>query len=108
MDPSGRSKAAIKSQVEQQAPPKPDRPLCAVTGQLARFRDPMTGLPYASQEAFRTVRRLVDGRAQWSGLLGAWVGTKGDAAKAVPEGFRRKIERKENEGAGAVKAEVAA
>jgi vacuolar protein sorting-associated protein 72 len=39
------------------APPPPPRALCAVTGAPARYRDPLTGLPYADAAAFAELRR---------------------------------------------------
>lgn len=39
------------------APPAPRPQTCVVTGQLARYRDPASGLPYATAEAFRELRR---------------------------------------------------
>lgn len=41
----------------QVAPPPAPRLLCAVTGQPARYRDPHTGLPYASLDAYRELQR---------------------------------------------------
>ncbi|XP_021856564.1 SWR1 complex subunit 2 isoform X3 [Spinacia oleracea] len=34
----------------------PQKALCAVTGLPAKYRDPKTGLPYATKEAFQTIR----------------------------------------------------
>ncbi|KAL7001438.1 hypothetical protein U1Q18_002589 [Sarracenia purpurea var. burkii] len=34
----------------------PQRAVCAVTGLPARYRDPKTGLPYATKEAFKIIR----------------------------------------------------
>eukprot|EP00250_Pteridium_aquilinum_P005415 c15507_g1_i1 orf=127-1680(+) len=34
--------------------------LCAVTGLPAKYVDPLTGLPYATKEAFKTIRERVD------------------------------------------------
>ncbi|KAL2343576.1 hypothetical protein Fmac_004861 [Flemingia macrophylla] len=34
----------------------PEQPVCAVTGLPARYRDPKTGLPYATKEAFKVIR----------------------------------------------------
>ncbi|EGT54232.1 hypothetical protein CAEBREN_07323 [Caenorhabditis brenneri] len=33
-----------------------DRNVCAVTGRPARYRDPVTGLPYSSAYAFKVIR----------------------------------------------------
>lgn len=81
----GRPKAAAAA--ADQAPPKPVLALCAITGQPARYRDPLTGLPYANREAFAAIRRAVKGECVWSGILGAWVGKVGDGARGVPKGF---------------------
>ena len=36
--------------------PDPDRPVCAVTGLPAPYRDPKTGKAYANADAFKTIR----------------------------------------------------
>ncbi|XP_006659017.1 SWR1 complex subunit 2 [Oryza brachyantha] len=36
--------------------PYPEKPICAVTGLPAKYRDPKTGLPYATMEAFKIIR----------------------------------------------------
>jgi hypothetical protein len=63
---------------------------CAVTGNVARYRDPFTGLPYATSAAYKSLRRLIkgaspDGRsgAVWSSVLEAWIGEP-RAANMVP------------------------
>ena len=33
-----------------------EQPVCAVTGQPAKYRDPISGLPFASLEAFKILR----------------------------------------------------
>lgn len=75
----------------------PHRELCCITAQPARYRDPLTGLPYADAFAFRSIRRFVSGlgggmgTARWSNLLGCFVGPKSEGrfavAKGVPERF---------------------
>jgi vacuolar protein sorting-associated protein 72 len=35
----------------------PEKPVCAVTGLPAKYRDPVTGLPYATLAAFKAIRR---------------------------------------------------
>ncbi|MED6122860.1 hypothetical protein PIB30_117627 [Stylosanthes scabra] len=37
--------------------PYPEQPLCAITGLPAKYRDPKTGLPYATKEAFKEIRQ---------------------------------------------------
>lgn len=36
--------------------PYPEQLVCVVTGQTAKYRDPKTGLPYATKEAFKIIR----------------------------------------------------
>lgn len=38
------------------APPYPQKAICAITGLPAKYRDPKTGLPYATTEAFKIIR----------------------------------------------------
>jgi vacuolar protein sorting-associated protein 72 len=86
------------------APPKKPTPakktICAVTGQSARYCDPVTGLPYSDSSALKVLRRLMGAGFQWSPLLGAYCGPiykEGDTATGltrpaagVPMGFRNK------------------
>ena len=42
----------------KQAPPKPHAGhVCVITGQPAKYKDPLTGQPYATIEAFKEIRR---------------------------------------------------
>lgn len=43
-------------------PPAPDRHLCAVTRLPAKYRDPLTGQPFANAAAFRIIRAQHHGR----------------------------------------------
>lgn len=62
--------------------------LCAITGQEARYRDPLTGLGYVDAYALKRIRKVVRGEMRWSGVLGAFVGeVNGRVARGVPEGF---------------------
>ncbi|KAL5710578.1 hypothetical protein ACHQM5_021123 [Ranunculus cassubicifolius] len=38
-------------------PPYPQKAVCAITGLPAKYRDPKTGLPYATKEAFKLIRQ---------------------------------------------------
>ncbi|KAI9675336.1 MAG: hypothetical protein M1817_001239 [Caeruleum heppii] len=60
---------------------------CVITSQPAKFRDPLTGLPYSSTYAFREIRKLSRNHCNWSNLLGCYVGPAGVAARGVPERF---------------------
>ena len=35
---------------------KGDQPICPITGMVARYKDPLTGTPYANKEAFKIIR----------------------------------------------------
>ena len=35
----------------------PTKPVCVVTGRPAKYKDPLTGLPYATIEAFKYIRQ---------------------------------------------------
>lgn len=48
--------ASFESQISTTSTPYPDKAVCAVTGLPAKYRDPKTGLPYATKEAFRIIR----------------------------------------------------
>ena len=78
------------------APPR--KATCSVSDTPARYRDPVTGLPYADGYALKMIRRLADGGFVWSAMLGAYVGLVGQKpAKGVPEGFERPVEQKAEE-----------
>lgn len=46
----------FQSEISTVSTPYPQKAVCAVTGLPAKYRDPKTGLPYATKEAFRTIR----------------------------------------------------
>ncbi|VDC07024.1 unnamed protein product [Peniophora sp. CBMAI 1063] len=45
-------------------------PPCAVTGLPAKYRDPRTGAPYATIEAFDVLTKVLDDEYTWSTVLG--------------------------------------
>ncbi|KAF2653225.1 YL1-domain-containing protein, partial [Lophiostoma macrostomum CBS 122681] len=47
---------------------------CAITNQVARYRDPGTGIAYRDRKAFAVLRGIVEGGFVWSGALGCYVG----------------------------------
>ncbi|XP_060184625.1 SWR1 complex subunit 2 isoform X1 [Lycium barbarum] len=49
--------ASFSKQISTTSPPYPQKAVCAVTGLPARYRDPKTGLPYATKEAFKIIRQ---------------------------------------------------
>ncbi|PWA91396.1 sequence-specific DNA binding transcription factor [Artemisia annua] len=47
---------SFKSQIPTRSTPYPEKDVCVVTGLPAKYRDPKTGLPYATKEAFKIIR----------------------------------------------------
>lgn len=47
--------SSFQADISTASTPYPERAMCAVTGLPAKYRDPMTGLPYATKEAFRII-----------------------------------------------------
>lgn len=70
-------------------PKQPPPAICGVTNTLARYRDPVTKIPFATAAAYSELQRLQSSQYQWSKLLGCWVGSGTVAAKGVPERFLR-------------------
>ncbi|KHN97658.1 YL1 nuclear [Metarhizium album ARSEF 1941] len=62
-------------------------PICVITNNPARYRDPQTKLPFYNMFAYKEIQRLNNGDYQWSRILGAWVGNPKQAARGVPERF---------------------
>lgn len=48
---------SFQSEISTTSVPYPEKAVCAVTGLPARYRDPKTGLPYATKEAFKILRQ---------------------------------------------------
>ncbi|CAD6246300.1 unnamed protein product [Miscanthus lutarioriparius] len=48
--------ATFGSELCTTSPPYPVKPVCVVTGLPAKYRDPKTGLPYATMEAFKKIQ----------------------------------------------------
>ncbi|GJT01976.1 SWR1-complex subunit 2 [Tanacetum coccineum] len=47
---------SFKSHIPTRSTPYPEKAVCVVTGLPAKYRDPKTGLPYATKEAFKIIR----------------------------------------------------
>ncbi|XP_021889686.1 SWR1 complex subunit 2 isoform X1 [Carica papaya] len=58
-----REGASFQSEISTTRAPYPEKAVCAITGLPAKYRDPRTGLPYATKEAFKIIRErfLVEG-----------------------------------------------
>ncbi|KAM5557868.1 SWR1 complex subunit 2 [Rosa sericea] len=48
---------SFHSDLSTTSAPYPEKAVCAVTGLPAKYRDPKTGLPYATKEAFKIIRQ---------------------------------------------------
>ncbi|ATY64136.1 YL1 nuclear [Cordyceps militaris] len=62
-------------------------PICPITNNPARYRDPKTSLHFYSAAAYKELQRVQSGEYRWSRLLGAWAGSGSYAARGVPERF---------------------
>lgn len=60
---------AVPACLQAKAPTPPEPPRCVVTGLPARYRDPQTGAPYATLDAFRTIRGRGRSRSQNTAAL---------------------------------------
>ncbi|KAJ3147479.1 Vacuolar protein sorting-associated protein 72 [Geranomyces variabilis] len=54
-------------------PKRPQPHICAITGLRARYRDPVLSVPYATKEAYATLKRLVGGEYAWSPICQAYI-----------------------------------
>ncbi|ESQ52301.1 hypothetical protein EUTSA_v10016833mg [Eutrema salsugineum] len=53
--------ASFSSELSTKSVPYPEKAVCVITGLPAKYRDPKTGLPYATREAFKAIReRFMD------------------------------------------------
>ncbi|CAI5507238.1 unnamed protein product [Closterium sp. Naga37s-1] len=49
---------AVPPEINAKAPSYPAKPTCVITGLPAKYRDPLTGQPYATIEAFKVIRQM--------------------------------------------------
>lgn len=59
---------------------------CAITGLPAKYRDPVTGLPYANLEAFKIIREQHTPKEQAAALVSEEVKISGESVKTVATG----------------------
>ncbi|KAH7330720.1 YL1 nuclear protein-domain-containing protein [Rhizoctonia solani] len=64
-------------------PPHPVKPICAITGLSAPYRDSRTGIPYANAYAYKTLTRLLAHEFIWSKERGCYVGDAGKIQREV-------------------------
>ncbi|XP_024545569.1 SWR1 complex subunit 2 isoform X1 [Selaginella moellendorffii] len=79
--------------------PDPEKALCVVTGQPARYKDPKTGQPYATKEAFKILRERFSRSGDKSSS------TRRDSLEEIHQRKRTKVEteRAPSSRAGVVK-----
>jgi vacuolar protein sorting-associated protein 72 len=67
--------------------PKPNKPvLCPVSGEIARYRDPHTNVPYANIHAYELIKSCLHHDMKWSSSSGLYLGQL-PSAKGVPDGW---------------------
>ena len=77
-------------------PFRPRQSTCVITGLPARYRDPRTGIAYATQEAFDTIQRVLRDEFLWTG----------SGARMLPLSSGCYAGRVEDYGAGGIFAEA--
>lgn len=68
-------------------PPKASTEYCAITGQVAKYRDPISGAGYANMNAYKKLKEAQKHQFGWSSMLGCYIGRVGHVARGVPDGF---------------------
>ncbi|KAF2306556.1 hypothetical protein GH714_019416 [Hevea brasiliensis] len=59
---------SFQSEISTASVPYPEKAVCAVTGLPAKYRDPETGLPYATKEAFKIIRQRLEDENNIKGM----------------------------------------
>ncbi|CEP10011.1 hypothetical protein [Parasitella parasitica] len=68
-------------------PSKPNRPVvCPITGEVAKYKDPSTGIPYANITAYQIIKACLYHEMRWAPASGIYLGYI-PSAKGVPEGW---------------------
>ncbi|KAH8925928.1 hypothetical protein BT69DRAFT_1331763 [Atractiella rhizophila] len=62
-------------------PPVRKAAICAITGAPARYKDPLTGLPYSSIQSYKTIRALSQHQFAWSNDLNTYTGRYGEGLR---------------------------
>lgn len=67
--------------------PKPNKPImCPITGDVATYKDPHTGVHYSSTNAYKTIQSCLRNQVNWSSSLDLYLGDL-PSASGVPEGW---------------------
>ncbi|KAI7873223.1 YL1 nuclear protein-domain-containing protein [Mucor mucedo] len=67
--------------------PKPNKPiLCPITGEIAKYRDPSTGVPFSNIQAYLVLKSCLNHELNWSSSSGLYLGNL-PSANGVPKGW---------------------
>lgn len=61
--------------------------ICLISGLPAKYRDRVTGVPFANLTAGRKLKEIQKHQHRWSTMLGCYIGRVGHVARGVPDGF---------------------
>jgi vacuolar protein sorting-associated protein 72 len=65
--------------------PKPNKPiLCPITGEIAKYRDPHTGVPFSNLQAYLVLKSCLNHELNWSSSSGLYLGNL-PSANGVPK-----------------------
>ncbi|KAL1682324.1 YL1 nuclear protein-domain-containing protein [Schizophyllum commune] len=65
---------SVKAYTSTRRPNARIRHICPITGRLAPYIDPRTGVPFANVKAYKTLTAVLDHKFSWNQELGAYTG----------------------------------
>ncbi|KAL1736549.1 YL1 nuclear protein-domain-containing protein [Schizophyllum commune] len=65
---------SVKAYTSTRRPTARIRHICPITGRLAPYIDPRTGVPFANVKAYKTLTAVLDHQFSWNKELGAYTG----------------------------------
>ncbi|KAG4304081.1 hypothetical protein PORY_002445 [Pneumocystis oryctolagi] len=65
---------------------KQEKHICFITGKVAKYKDPVSGLYYNDISAYQTIHQIINGNIPWSRVARTFVGTL-KPAQGVPLNF---------------------
>ncbi|KAI0683332.1 YL1 nuclear protein-domain-containing protein [Cytidiella melzeri] len=77
---------ALKVYTGKGRPLSRPKDVCPITGQIARYRDPRTGVPFADLRAFEILTQILSHEFVWSESLGCYVSKRSDEGTPKPVG----------------------
>ncbi|KTW25910.1 hypothetical protein T552_03184 [Pneumocystis carinii B80] len=66
---------------------QPKKNFCLITGRIAKYKDPFSGLYYSDLSTYQTIYRILRGEIPWSRIVGTFVSTL-KPANGVPNNFQ--------------------